>query len=172
MLEAMLLSHQVSRSMAHVSAKAGTPVTISIDIPAQLAHVREALLAGRVDEVIPILERSAYDADPVAKLIHAECLTFAGRFEESLPIFDQVVALSPAHLTKAVVGKAHALLAVDRATDALAELDRVQHLNLIEVADLRATALERIGLVADADVERGRVIADSEKRSNLRVGPR
>jgi tetratricopeptide (TPR) repeat protein len=172
MLVAMLLSHHVGRSMKRVSAKAGTPVAISIEIPAQLEHLREALLGGRVDEVIPILEESTYDNDPVVKLVHAECLAFAGRFEEALCVFDDVVSLSPAHRGKAAVGKIHALLALDRATDALAELDRVHDLNVIEVADLRASVLERIGLPADADVELGRVIADSEKRSNVRIGPR
>jgi tetratricopeptide (TPR) repeat protein len=172
MLEAMLLRREVERKKRGTAATAGVSKPIAIDVPPNLAHLRDALAGGRVAEVIAVLERTEYDDDAAAKLAHAECLAFDRRSEESLELYERAIALSPALLPKAVVGKVHALLALERAAEAFAELDRLSDVEDVDLLELRGLALRRLGLEADAERELGRVVAASHSLSDIRIGRR
>lgn len=141
---------------------------MNVEVPAHLRELRDALVAGRVQEAIPVLERPEYDDDAVAKLVHAACLAFAQRFEEAIAMYDRAAAISPDQRVPALIGKAQALLSLDRAVEALAELDAAR--DQVDVDLVRALALRRGGFEDDAEHELGRVVAASESRSDLRVG--
>lgn len=169
MLEAMLLRREADRASKRAKANAGEAKPMTVEVPAHLAALQDALVSGRADEAIAVLEGSAYDGDAVAKLVHAECLAFARRFEEAIAMFDRAAALAPDQAAKALIGKVHALLALERATEAIAELDRAQGLDEVERAQLRGLALERLGS-SDAEPELRRATAVAVARSDLRLG--
>ena len=172
MLEAMLLRREADRSVRRLTEEVGIPRPMTIDVPEHLAALRDALVSGRVHDVIPFLERSEYSEDAIAKLVHAECLAFDQRFEESLELYDRATALSPDQRPRAVAGKVRALLALDLVAEALAALDAAEDLVDVERVELRGLALYRLGLPDDAERELGRVVAASGGRSDLRVGRR
>jgi tetratricopeptide (TPR) repeat protein len=172
MLEAMLLRREADRSVRRTADQAGTARPIRVEVPAHLQELRDALVSGRVQEAIPVLERPEYDHDAVAKLVHAACLAFAQRFEEAIAMYDRAAAISPDQRVPALIGKVQALLSLDRAGEALAELDAARDLVDVDLVELRGLALRRVGLDGDAEHELGRVVAASGSRSDLRVGRR
>ena len=172
MLEAMLLRREADRALRRVGKQVGTAVAMTIDIPDHLAALREPLAAGRVQDAIAMLERPEYGHDAVATLVHAECLAFEQRHEEAIAQYERAAALAPEQRQKAVVGKVHALLSLDRAAEALAELDAARDLVDVELVELRGLALQRLGLPDDAESELGRVVAASGSRSDRRLGRR
>lgn len=172
MVEAMLLRREADRSIKRTAEQTGTARVMEVEVPAHLEQLRDALVSGRVQDAIPVLERPEYDDDAVAKLVHAECLAFDQRFEEALAMYDRAAALSLEQRPKAVIGKVHALLSLDRAVEALAELDGARDIVDVELVELRGLVLRRIGLEGDAERELGRVVAASGGRSDLRVGRR
>jgi tetratricopeptide (TPR) repeat protein len=126
-------------------------------------------VSGNVEAAIPVLERAEYADDAVAKLVHAECLAFAQRYEDAIEMYDRAATLAPARRAKAIAGKVHALLALERAAEAIAVLDTERDLDA-DLVELRALALHRLGATDDADRELARVIAASGNRSALRLG--
>lgn len=174
LVEAMLLRREVDRALQRVRAEVGTPVPLEVEVPEHLAALRDALVGGRVEDVVPLLERAEYDRDGIAKLVHAECLAFARRFEEAIAMYDRAAALSSDHERPALLGKARAYLALDRATEALAQLDRARERwpDDMELADIRSAVLTRMGDSADAANEFGRVVVATHARSDARIGRR
>ena len=172
MLEALLLGNQAARIATRTRHTVGSPATVDIEVPEHLAALRDALVGGRTHQVIPILEREEYAADGAAQLVLAECLVFDRRFEDALVRYDRAASLSSDLLAKVLIGKVYALVALERAVEALAELDAASSSGDLDSAELRATALRRLGLAADADHELARLISASERRSDIRVGRR
>jgi tetratricopeptide (TPR) repeat protein len=116
---------------------------MTLDLPDHLAMLREPLAAGRMRDVIPVLEQAVYDDDPVAKLLLADCLAFDQRYADAIAVYDRAAALAPAQRAKAVLGKVTALLALDRTADAIAELDAASDLDDAELVQVRAVALRQ-----------------------------
>jgi len=172
MLEAILLRREADRSMKLTTEQVGTPKAMTVEVPAHLAKLRDALVTGRVHEALAILEQPAYDNDAIAKLVQAECLAFDHRYVEAIAIFDHAASLAPEQEVKAMIGKVRALLALDRVAEAVATLDRMSHVDEVDVVELRGLALQRLGLASEAEDELGRVIGASESRSDLRLGRR
>jgi tetratricopeptide (TPR) repeat protein len=170
MVEAMLLRREADRAMGRVRKDVGTQPKIEIDLPEHLAGLRDALANGRVREAIAVLEGPEYESDAIAKLVQAECLAFDRRYEEALELFDRAASLSADQRLKSVVGKVHALLSLERAAEALAELDRANDLVDVGLVELRGLVLRRLGLPSDAEDELGRVVTAAGSRSDLRVG--
>ncbi|HUJ57018.1 MAG TPA: hypothetical protein VLX92_00845 [Kofleriaceae bacterium] len=169
MLEALLLRREAERAARRVADRAGRAAPMSAEVPDHLAALRDALVGGRTQEVIAVLERAEYHDDAIAIMVRAECLAFEQRFEDALAAYDRAAALSPEQRGKALIGKVHALLALERAAEAIAELDRAGDLDDVALVELRGLALERLGLVGDAERELGRVVDSALSRSELRV---
>jgi tetratricopeptide (TPR) repeat protein len=152
MLEAMLLRREADRIAARLRAHVGIQPVLELDLPEHLAVLRDPLARGRVDEMIAILARAEYDGDAAAKLVHAQCLAFARRFGDALAVFDLVSALAPAHEREVALGKAHALLALDRPEEALALLDPLvaRAPDDLDAIEGRVQALQKLGRDVDA----------------------
>ena len=152
MLEAMLLRREADRIAARLRAHVGIQPVLELDLPEHLAVLRDPLARGRVDEMIAILARAEYDGDAAAKLVHAQCLAFARRFGDALAVFDLVSALTPAHDREVALGKAHALLALDRPEEALALFDPLvaSAPDDLDAIEGRVQALQKLG--RDVDV--------------------
>jgi tetratricopeptide (TPR) repeat protein len=174
MVEAMLLRREADRAMKRIRETVGAQPEMDLELPEHLAELRGALVGGRIDDMIPVLERPEYDEDAVAKLLHAQCLAFEKRFEDAVAMFDRAAQLSSEHAHAAALGKAHALLALDRAAEALLLFDRARAAapGDLEALDGRALALRKLGRDAEADDDLRRVTAASGGRSDLRVGRR
>lgn len=172
LLEAMLLRREADRFCRGISRHVGSAKPMELDLPEQLTTIRDALAAGRINEVIAVLERTDLADDGLARLIHAQCLAFEKRFDEAIAMFDRAAALLPAQRDKALFGKARALLALERAAEALAALDELGDTNHVDVVELRGDVLQRLGLGGAAEHELGRVVAASASRSDLRIGRR
>ena len=125
LLEAMLLRREANRALARLQAHLGTQPELDIEMPEHLAHLRDALVHGRIGEIITDLERPAHDADPEAKLILAHCLAYERRWADAIALYDRVAALSTDHERDAALGKAHVLLASGRTDEALAAFERL-----------------------------------------------
>jgi tetratricopeptide (TPR) repeat protein len=170
MLEAMLLRTEAERAAARVRDAVGEQPALVIDLPERLAELREPLVGGRIAEMIAILVRPTYAGDAIATLVLARCLAFDGRFEDAVSTYDRVATLSPEHEREASLGKAHALLGLDRADEALIVFERVgagaADLDAIEG---RALALEQLGRADEADELLRTVVSTSGSRSSLRV---
>ena len=167
-----MLRRQADRAIRRLGKRVGTAVAMTIEIPEHLAVLREPLAAGRVQDAIAVLERPEYEHDAIATLVRAECLAFDQRHEEAIALYERAAALAPEQRPKTVVGKVHALLALDRAAEAVAELDAARDVVDVELVELRGLVLARLGLPDDAERELGRVVAASGSRSDLRLGRR
>jgi tetratricopeptide (TPR) repeat protein len=171
MLEAILLRREADRSARRLRDTVGIQPEIDIDLPEHLAELRGALVAGRIDDMIVVLERPEYNDDGIAKLLHAQCLAFDARYDDAVGMYDRAAALSTDHERAALLGKAHALLALDRNDEALALFERAtsQAPGDLEAIEGRALALRKLGRESEADSELQRVVAASGGRSDLRV---
>ena len=105
LLVALWLRSAVDRSLAHVRATVGVATPMPVDLP--LGPLRDALVAGRIDDAITMLETSQLLGD---------LLSYAGRFEDALRVFDQLDG------DAALAGKARALIDLGRTDEALAVL--------------------------------------------------
>jgi tetratricopeptide (TPR) repeat protein len=172
MVEAMLLRREADRAMRRVRETVGTQPEIDLELPEHLSELRDAFAAGRIEGMLRVIERPEYDNDAVAKLLHAQCLAFEKRYADAVLMFDRVAQLSTEHEPAAILGKAQALLALNRADEALALFDRACAAapSDLEAIEGRALALRKLGREAEADDELQRVVAASGGRSDLRVG--
>ena len=171
MLEAMLLRREADRAASQVRDEVGTQSAIEIDLPEQLAILRPALASGRIDQALAILERPEYDADGVAKLVHAHCLAFDKRYDDALAVYELVATLAPMQHRAAALGKAHMVLALGRADEALVLFEQliIATPTDLDAIEGHALALHLLGRDAEADAELGKIVAASGGRSELRV---
>jgi tetratricopeptide (TPR) repeat protein len=172
MLEAMLLRREADRVMRRVRETVGTQPEIALDLPKHLSELRDAFAANRIADVLQVLGRPEYADDPVATLLRAQCLACEKRFDEAVTMFDRAATLSTEHERAAMIGKGHALLALDRVDEALASFDRAcaSAPTDLEAIDGRAATLRRLGRDDEAESELQRVVAASGGRSNVRLG--
>jgi cytochrome c-type biogenesis protein CcmH/NrfG len=138
-IEAMLLRREADRAARRLADTVGVARPMTIDLPEHLIALRDPLAAGNVDAVIPRLEQLT--DDPAAQLVLAECFAYAQRYEESLGAYQRAAEL-PALRARATFGRARALLFLERANDALAELAGFEGR---QANELRAMIRERLG---------------------------
>lgn len=108
LMAAMWLRTAVDKALRNVRLATGTPVPMPVDLPP--GPVRDALVAGRIDEAIALLGPSQ---------LQGELLSYAGKFEEALRVFAQLEG------DAAVAGRARALIDLGRTEEALALLGTV-----------------------------------------------
>jgi tetratricopeptide (TPR) repeat protein len=170
-LPAMLLRREADRAARRLRDEVGRQPALVLELPPQLASLRDALAAGRIDEAIAALERPEHAADPDAALALAQCLAFVRRFADALVAFDRTLAAAPGHRS-AAVGRAHALLALSRSTEALAAFERIFAADPrdLDACEGRVRALRQLGRSAEADAAEASLIAASGGRAALRVG--
>ena len=162
LLEAQLLAREVDRAILRVRSTAGAPSAMSIDVPEQLAGVRELVAANRIDEAIGAL--AAHPDDAVAQRLRGELLAFTARFADALAAFDASLAL--ADTPAARLGRGRALLELGRPSDALASFEAI---DLPEALDGRARALLELGRHAEAEAAARAAVAAIERGSDLRA---
>jgi hypothetical protein len=133
-VEAMLLRHEADRMVRRIAGVVGVARPMHLDLPEHLASLRDPLAAGRVDEVIPILEAMP---DDDAQLVLAECFAYVQRYEEALVTYRRV-----GRRARATEGIVRALLFLDRAGEAEAELAFLDDSR--EANELRALVRERL----------------------------
>jgi tetratricopeptide (TPR) repeat protein len=163
LVEAQLLRREADRAMRRVRDSVGVQPPLELTLPDHLAHLRDAVAAGRIGDVIAELARPEHDNDPIAKLAHARCLAFERRFDEALAALDHVAQLSPEHTHDALLEKAHVLLALDRAAEALALFEGRP--DEVEAIEGRALALRRLGRDHEADEQLARALAVASNHS-------
>lgn len=161
MLEALLLRREADRALRRLQRTVGTQPEQPIELPEHLAHLQWLVASGRIADLIDAL---AQHTDAVATLLRARCLAFERRHDEAIAVFGQLGATRDASL-----GKAHSLLAVDRAAEALQILDELASPADLDVIEARALALVKLGRDADAERELQRLVAASGGRSELRI---
>lgn len=138
-IEAMLLRREADRCARRVADVVGVARPMTVDLPEHLMAMRDPLAAGRVDEVIPQLELLVDDG--AAQLVLAECLAYAQRYEEALGVYVRAGELDAALRTRSTIGRARALLFLERADEALAALAGFEGKDANE---LRAMIRERL----------------------------
>jgi tetratricopeptide (TPR) repeat protein len=150
MVEAMLLRREADRALGGVRDAVGEQPPM-IDLPEHLAGLRGAPIL----EVIATLQRPVHAADPIAQLILGRCLLLEGRFDDAIRCYDVAVG-SADHRVEALVGKAAALLELDRAAESLQLFDLVlrETPDDLDVIDGRARALARLGRNDEAERDR------------------
>ena len=150
MLEAMLLRREADRALGGVRDAVGEQPPM-IDLPEHLASLRGA----PIQAVIAALQRAEHAADPIAQLILGRCLLLEGRFDGALRCFEIAVDCAD-HRLEALVGKAAALLALDRAAESLELFDLAlrEAPDALDVIDGRARALARLGRHDEAERDR------------------
>ncbi|MBL0216229.1 MAG: hypothetical protein IPQ07_20385 [Myxococcales bacterium] len=167
MLEAMLLRREVDRMARRARLAVGAQTQAVPDLPVAL---REALLGGRPQEALELLEGPAYAADVLAQLIRAELLADARRFEDALAVFQRFTH-DPAQRAVALIGVARMLLELERAEAALVAVDHLAGVSPgeLEVLELKARALEQLGRGDEAAAERARLAEQTAIRSQARI---
>jgi tetratricopeptide (TPR) repeat protein len=171
MLEAMLLRREADRAIRNLKSTVGTQPQLEVPLPEHLSNLRPLLASGRVADLIAALAEPQYDSDAAAKLLHARCLAFEQRHEEAVAMFDRALQLSPDVRRDAVFGKAHSMLALDRAADALRLFEdlRASAPTDLDIVEGRALALVKLGRDAEAERELQRLVTASGGRSELRT---
>jgi tetratricopeptide (TPR) repeat protein len=172
-LEAMLLRREVDRMTGTARVAVGSALPLTLDIPAHLGELRDALAGGRTVDAIALLQRPEYSRDAVAQRLLGELLAHDARFADALSAFDAALVLDDTiHQAPAArLGKASALLGLGRANDALALFDGViaDHSELHEAFAGRARALVALGRTAEAETALQRYVALTGRLSELRV---
>jgi tetratricopeptide (TPR) repeat protein len=165
LLEAQLLRREVERAIGNVRQSVGSQHAPTFDIPAQLTELRDVLISGDTTAAITALRDTRYGRDADAQLLLARFLAFDARFDEAIEVYGQLEATS--HRTAALVGKAAALLELDRPGDALSILEQLP--DDADAAEGQARALETLGRVDEAAEAYRRFIALASSGSDLRV---
>lgn len=119
--EALLMRREADRAMKRVRDEVGVQPPLELALPEHLAHLHEPLAAGRIDDAIADLAPRIDDG--AAQLALARCLAFVRRFDEALAALDRA-AQHDDHQRAALLEKAHVLLALDRAGEALMLFER------------------------------------------------
>lgn len=165
LLEAQLMRREVERVTGNVRRSVGSQHAPTIEIPPQLAELRDILVSGNTGAAISALRdpRFAHDAD--AKLLLARFLAFDERWSDAIALYDELEATS--HRTAALVGKATALLAQGRPGDALSIFEQLP--DDADAAEGQARALEALGRLDEAAEAYRRFIALASSGSELRV---
>ncbi len=165
LLEAQLMRREVERVTGNVRQSVGSQHGPTIEIPPQLADLRDILVSGNTGAAISALRdpRFAHDAD--AKLLLARFLALDERWADAIAVYNELEATS--HRTAALVGKATALLEQGRAGDALSIFEQLP--DDADAAEGQARALEALGRVDEAAEAYRRFIALASSGSELRV---
>ncbi len=166
MLEAMVLRREADRAARAVRAEVGEQPPFELDLPEHLAQLRDPLAHGRIAEAIAQLADARYTGDGAAALVHGHCLAFVRDFDGALAQFERALELGQGRA--ATLGKAHALLGLGRATDALALFEASDEDDL-EALEGRALALAALGRTGEAEEAHAKLVAASGGRSELRV---
>lgn len=140
-LAAMVLRTSVLRRAKRLQDDVGIDLRKGLPVPDHLGEVEPVLAAGRIQEAIAML-RDATDLDALRLL--ASCHEYRGDYASALAVFERLDDR---------LGRARALIALDRADEALALLDGEEP----DVIDARADALERLGRRAEAEGVRRRI---------------
>jgi tetratricopeptide (TPR) repeat protein len=161
MLEAMLLRREADRLAKLVREDVGEQPALVLDLPEHLAELRELVTNGEIAKLILVLDEPRFEADAAAKLVQARCLVFERRLGEAIARFDRVLEVGPEHARAALLGKAHALLVLHQALDALSLFERVlaQYPGDVEALEGRALALRRLGRDVDAEADERQLFA-------------
>jgi tetratricopeptide (TPR) repeat protein len=162
LLEAMLLRREVDRAILAARGAAGTAQPMRMALPPHLAELRDVLIAGRLVDAIQMLRRPEYDDDTVAQLLRAELLCSDGRAEEALEIYDRIA------IPAARLGRVRALITLDRAAEALAEVEPLIGVD-DEALELRARALFALDRSEEAEAQLGEYLHVVAQRSERRV---
>jgi hypothetical protein len=109
-----------------------------------------------------LLRRPEYDDDTVAQLLRAELLCSDGRAEEALEIYDRIA--TPA----ARLGRVRALITLDRAGEALAEVEPLIGID-DEALELRARSLLALDRGDEAEAQLAEYMQVVAQRSERRV---
>ncbi len=167
MLEAMLLRREVERMARRARLAVGAQTQAVPDLPVAL---REALLGGRPQDALELLDGPACADDVLAQLIRAELLADARRFEDALAVFQRFTH-DPAQRAVALIGVARMLLELGRTEAALVAVDHLAGVSPgeLEVLELRARALEQLGRSDEAVAERTRLAEQTTIRSQARI---
>lgn len=120
LVAAQLLRGAVDKALNTIRIATGTPGPMAIDLPP--GPVRDALLAGRIDAAIALLEPSQ---------LQAELLSYAGRFDEALGVFATLEG------DAALAGRARALIDLGRTDEALAILGTLDADGFIAIPSAR-----------------------------------
>jgi len=171
LLQAMLLRREVDRCLKNVRDSVGTQPAVALDVPEYLAELRPILAGGHIEDAMLVLQRPEHEGDAVAQLLLARCLAVASRFEQALAIYDRAASLGDEVRHEALVGKAAALVDLDRVHEALCLLDRLcaERPDDPDSIEGRARALALAGRTAEAEAEYQRFIVLTGDRANLRV---
>jgi tetratricopeptide (TPR) repeat protein len=155
LLEAILLRREVDRALGNIREVVGTPVELVIDVPQHLREIGLLLASGETRRAIEVLERPEHEADAAAQLLLAGALEIERRFDEALAIYERVTGFDEMHRHAALVGKASALLELDRCVEALRLLDRLRAERPTDAATIetRARVLARLGRTVEAEEE-------------------
>lgn len=155
LLEAMLLRREMDRAMKD----AGTANRMALKLPDHLVELRDILVTGRIVDAIQLLRRPAYDDDRTAQLLLAELLITDERLDDALAVFDRLGEQ---------IGKARALLALDRPAEALVALTTDSD----DALELRSRILLALGRGDDAERAMDDYLRAVERRSDRRLESR
>ncbi|MGE5186242.1 MAG: tetratricopeptide repeat protein [Acidobacteriota bacterium] len=99
-------------------------------------------------------------------------LAFAQRFDDAIASYERAARSEP-HRHRAELGKADALLALERAAEALALFEQASERapHDLDALEGRALALRQLGRDAEAEALRNQIAAAADRRSELRVPP-
>ena len=155
LLEAMYLRREADRMQRAVRDTVGEQPALGLDVPPHLAHVRDALLAGRVIDALAILARPVHHDDPLAQLLRAAILADQQRLTEALVIYERPGGLFDDHREPVLLGKARVLAALDDPEAALRLLDRAcaEDPGSRAAAEARAAVLIQLGRGAEAEAD-------------------
>jgi len=169
LVEAMLLRRDLDRASSGLRTAVGVQKSVQLEIAPHLAELRDVLVGGEPRKAIEVLEQPAYERDPAALLLLAGFLSFDGRHEEALRTSERVIEMDPAQRYAALLIKGDALLALDRAADALAVFDRIRAAepSLVEALAGRARALMALGRGIESDEAFRQYVEISGRRSDV-----
>lgn len=170
MAAALLMLREVERVTRTTRAAAGTGDVPPAPTPKHLDAVHAMLIGGRTGDAIDELARESYARDAVAQLMRADLLLAEQQPDRALAVYLQASQLGADTRPAAIVGTGLALLALDRAEEALEMFDHVPE--SLDALEGRARALDALGRTDEAEAARKRHADACATRSDLRLRTR
>lgn len=154
---AQLVRQHAARNLVRTSAQVGHEVPHAPIVPAHLVELATAIARGEREPLHGVIETLAADnfaADPDAQALLAHALASDLRHADAETAFDRAITLAPdsKRANELVITKAHTLIALDRAAEAI---ESVAHLGPSPaVLDLRTRALGALDAASGEVAER------------------